>query len=466
MTISNWNGSNRCAPAAVAVPRDVAELRAIVRDTSTYPSPVRALGELHSLNESIETNGTAVFMTHFKEIGTPIGGTVTVGAGVRMIDLKNELKKHGLQLPVVPEIGNATAGSVACCGTKDSSLGTRGRGQISSTVVGVRLIDATGTDTHVTNPHELRVIRSSYGLLGIIHEVTFEVEPRKKVWYDYQRITLEPLPRLEDVLGDADGFLGFLLPYRRELIVERRQLAEDRRRMTLRGPRLTRAHGPRPLDGLKLALRTFAWRWGARPFNTLLHWLPKRFQRVVLDAWIAVLERGGLRLFFMKLLTRFESYRADAMIDFNRPVSSYFDFTFWAFPVSSWSRVVPEYLDFCDAFRRQTGFRPALPTEVYFIRHDDAALLSFSADEDIFTLDMVNWSDEEPAYWAAMNRSFCEFAAERGGRPLLNQTKGLTPLVAHRLHKRTNAWSVLARERASRDPDKRFLTPFLSDLLP
>jgi FAD/FMN-containing dehydrogenase len=387
-----------------------------------------------------------------------------------MIDLKNELKQHGLQLPVVPEIGNATAGSVACCGTKDSSLGKRGRGQISSTVVGVRLIDAAGTDRHVTDPHELRVIRSSYGLLGIIYEVTFEVESRKKVWYAYDRIKLDEagraLPGLHEILGDADGFLGFLLPYRRELIVERRQLAQDRRRMTLRGRRPTPAHEPRPLDGLKLALRTFAWRWGARPFNTLLRRLPKRLQRVVLDAWIAILERGGLRLFFMKLLTWFESYRADAMIDFKRPVSSYFDFTFWAFPASSWSRAVPEYLDFCEDFRRQTGFRPALPTEVYFIRKDDAALLSFSADEDIFTLDMVNWSDEEPAYWAAMNRAFCEFAAARGGRPLLNQTKGLTPSVAHRLHKHTDAWSTLARERASRDPDKRFLTPFLSDLLP
>src|SRR5689334_8408282 len=254
MTISNWNGSNRCAPAAVAVPRDVGELRAIVRDTSTYPSPVRALGELHSLNESIETNGTAVFMTHFKEIGTPIGGTVTVGAGVRMIDLKNALKKHKLQLPVVPEIGNATAGSVACCGTKDSSLGPTGRGQISSTVVGVRMITATGRDVHVTNTNDLRLIRSRYVLLVIIYEVTFQVEPRKRVWYEYARIKLDgwlttgrplPPPDGEEILRDAHGFLGFLLPYRRELIVERRRLAKR--------------HEPRFGDSLKLWARTFAW---------------------------------------------------------------------------------------------------------------------------------------------------------------------------------------------------------------
>src|SRR4029450_4952404 len=133
MSVSNWNESNRCAPAAMVTPRDLDELVAIVRD-SGFPSPLRALGELHSLNESIETTGTAVFMSRFSKIEEPdrVNRRVTVGAGVRMIDLKNALRAHGLQLPVVPEIGNATAGSVACCGTKDSSLGPTGRGQISS----------------------------------------------------------------------------------------------------------------------------------------------------------------------------------------------------------------------------------------------------------------------------------------------------------------------------------------------
>jgi FAD binding domain/D-arabinono-1,4-lactone oxidase len=461
MMISNWNGSHRCSPAAKEAPQNVVRLREIVLDTATFPSPVRALGELHSLNESIETNGTAVFMTHFDEIGPPDlqNHTVTVGAGVRMIDLNNALKKHGLQLPVVPEIGNATAGSVACCGTKDSSLGPNGLGQISSAVVGVRMITATGRDVHVTGSNELRLIRSSYGLLGIIYEVTFRVEPRKKVRYEYARIrlddwlkTAQPLPPPDgsEILTGAHGFLGFLLPYRRELIIERRRLAKRQE--------------PRFGDGLKLWARTFAWRWGARPFNTLLRQLPRPLRRRAIALYVSVLETWVLRLFFLRLLGRFESYRADAMIDFKRPASSYFDFTFWAFPVSSWDRVVPAYLEFCDQFKRQTGFRPALPTEVYFIRKDDSAALSFSFDQDIYTLDMVNWTDEEPAHWREMNRAFCTFAAEHGGRPLLNQTKGFTRSAAQ--HVWTPGWYALAKARQLEDPDGRFLTPFLRDLLP
>lgn len=464
MTISNWNGSNRCAPAEIVVPRGLPELMAVVRDPVSYPSPVRAIGELHSLNESIETDGTVVFMTHFRKLDPPDlkARTVTVGAGVRMIDLKNALKTHGLQLPVVPEIGNATAGAVACCGTKDSSLGPKGLGQISSTVVAVRMVKADGQDEHVVNPNELRLIRSSYGLLGIIYEVTFRVEERVRVWYQYKRIKLDswlntgqplPAPASHEILGNADGFLGFLLPYRHELLVERRWRINRRRRFSFSF-----------LDWLKLKLRTFAWTTGARPFNAPLRLMPRRIRRWMIDLWIRCLDGGVLDWFFVRFMSRFASYRADAMIDFKRPVSSYFDFTFWAFPVSTWGKVVPAYLDFCARFLRERDFRPALPTEIYFIRKDDSALLSFSFDEDIYTLDMVNWSDEEPACWQSMNRAFNEFAAEHGGRPLLNQTKCLLPEVAVRLW--TPGWHELAKQRQQHDPDNRFLTSFLRDLLP
>lgn len=460
MTISNWNGSARFTPATVATPRDLHELLGIVKDREAFPSPLRALGSLHSLNESVATDGTAVCMKHFTSISEPASGRVTVGAGVRMIDLKNALKRHGLQLGVVPEIGNATAGSVACCGTKDSSLGREGLGQISSTVVGVRMVTAAGREVAVTDEEELRLVRSSYGLLGIVHEVTFAVQARQKVGYEYRRVKLDawlasgrplPPPDSPEILGEADGFLGFLLPYRRELIVERRRRA--RREATIMG-----------LDRVKLWLRTFAWMTGARPFSMPLQLLPRPLRRAVISAWVRALDHGFLKWFFLAVLGRFQSYRADAMIDFKPNPSSYFDFTFWAFPVRTWPTAVPAYLEFCERFTRDTGFRPALPTEVYFIRKDNASLLSFSLDEDIFTLDMVNWSDEEPARWREMNRAFNHFAAGHGARPLLNQTKELLPDVAKAVW--TPGWHRLAAERRARDPQERFLTPFFRGLLP
>ena len=104
---------------------------------------------------------------------------------------------------------------------------------------------------------------------------------------------------------------------------------------------------------------------------------------------------------------------------------------------------------------------------MYFIRKDDphnAALLSFCRDEDIFTLDLVNWTDEDPAGWREMNEEFNEFAARHDGRPLLNQTKELSSTVARKVWKK--GWHELADARQMADPGERFLTPFFKKLLP
>lgn len=466
MTVSNWNESARCTPDRVAAPANRDELVAVVLDPE-YPPPLRAVGELHSLNECFVTEGTVIFMKHFQAFEyNPVNRTVSVGAGMRMIDLKNKLKKLGLQLEVVPEIGNATAGSVACCGTKDSSL-KQGPGQISSCVVAVRMITADGSDVYATqerDPDWLRAIRSSYGLFGVIYEVTFAVQRRIKVKYQYAWVKLAraakdgmplPVPDLDtEVLDKADGFLGFLLPSQRAIIVERRTVAK-------RHPRI-------PFwDGFKLWLRTFAWTTGARPFYSPFRLLPRRIRRWLVGMLIWHMHRWLLRRFFLKLIQQFTSYRADAMIDFKRPVSSYFDFTFWAFPKSSWAKVVPEFFAFCDDFRRRTGFEAALPTEVYFIRKDDRALLSFCPDEDIYTLDLVNWTDEEPPLWREMNREFNEFAAARGARPLLNQTKYLLPLPPQmQVQLWRPEWRCLSALRTVVDPTGRFLNPFFKEVLP
>src|SRR4051812_23772586 len=93
-SISNWNGSTQFEAAFVVAPRDIEELKDVVTN-GEYPSPLRAVGELHSLNDSVVTDGTVVSMEHFNQLRDPEDHsgqrTVTVGAAVRMIDLKNHL---------------------------------------------------------------------------------------------------------------------------------------------------------------------------------------------------------------------------------------------------------------------------------------------------------------------------------------------------------------------------------------
>lgn len=445
MTTTNWNSTASCDPARVVTPRDLDHLVEIVKGADAQgacPSPVRAVGSLHSLNHCFTTTGTLVQMKSdaFRDIGEPANGSVTVGAGVTMFELKEKLNQFGLQIAVTPEIGNATAGSVACCGTKDASL-QGGPGQISSTVIGARIVDASGAERPVTAA-ELQAFRSSYGLFGIVHQVTFETVPMQMVEYRAETLDLADLDTVDQVLDTADGrahgFLGFLFPFDGKLVAERRTLRPGQT--------------PTREDFRHRAARTAIWKSGAHPFAEFHELFAK-----------------GFELLFPRL--HFLSPRPDVMIDFPRGGDHFFDFAFWAFPAGAWKDATTAYVTFCRDFQRDHGFRADLPTEVYYIAEDARALLSFSKTGPIFTLDMVHTVHLGPEaaadreLWRRMNLEFNEkIAMPFGARPLLNQTKELTREVVVRTL--GQEWKTFAGLRQSADRDGRFLSAYFAGLLP
>jgi len=443
-TFRNWNGSATSTPRAVAAPREPDDLIGVVKDRDAYPSPIRAAGSFHSLNDCFVTTGTQVLMRGFDDIRVDLdSSTVTVGAGVPMVRIRDALRPHGMQTEVTPEIGNATAGSVACCGTKDASIGT-GLAQVSSSVIGVKLVNADGeieTVTEETDPQRLRVIRSSYGLLGVVFEVTFPIQPVVTLRYDYEVFPLDPLPSQAELLGGADGMLGALLPYARRIAVERRYVVRGRR------GRISRA------SNLKRLARDKLWESGVSFFPTLL---PYDWFYAVLDRSVVAILRG------LSGLGGFTARRYDSTIDFKSRRRHYFDFTFWAVPVSRWPQFMPAYLAFCDDFRRETGFRASLLSEVYRMNRDDRSLLSPTVAEDSFTVDVTDTRVSDPR-WAEFNRRFNDLVAGFDGRPLLNQTKELSGEIVHRTL--GDDWKRFLEIRQEEDPDGRFLNEYFRGLM-
>ena len=402
---TNWNKSASSTPRVVAAPRDLDELIDVVKDRDKYPSPLRAAGSFHSLNACFATRGTQVLLRDFNDIRVDIASeSITVGASVPMVRIRDALRPDGMQTEVAPEIGNATAGSVACCGTKDASIGPTGLAQVSSTVIGVKLVNAQGEIEEVSedaDPERMRVIRSSYGLLGVVFEVTFRIQPAVMLRYDYAAFPLTPPPTRAQMLGGADGMLGLVQPYANRILVERRYVAGDGRRPISR------------FSKMKRKVRDKLWETGVSSFPTLLP-----YSRVfdVLDHSVWVVLRG------LGLLGGFRARRSDSTIDFKSRRWHYFDFTFWTIPVSRWAEFIPAYLRFCNDFRRETGFRVSLISEAYLMNQDEQSLLSPTANEDVFTMDVTDTRVNDPR-WADFNRRFNSLIAGFGGRPLLNQTK-------------------------------------------
>lgn len=479
----NWNKSAESKPTKVKNARNLAELVAIVRTPATCPLPIRVAGNLHSTTECFVTTGTQVFLDGEFDTKCELHSTkktVTVGAGVRMLDIARFLELHEVQLAVMPEIGNATAGSVACCGTKDSSFDS-GPSQISSTVIAVKMVKADGEVESVdeqSNPERMRLIRSSYGLLGIIYEVTFKTEPLALARYTYDILSLNPLPSLADLRDGANAVLGFMQPYDNQILVERRTLVD---------PSTT---GPLSLGELaKYKARRWIWRSAAAEIagstsgavekvssvkskilaSVATSEIETHFRDFTSSASAAVLHatRVAMVKSVEKGLNDFRGSRADCMIEFSEG-GPYFDFTFWAFPASKWEKIVPKYLEFVHQYEEETGFQKSLFTEVYLISKDNASFLTFSPDEDVFTLDMVH-HDAKDERWKAMNRQYNAFAAEHGGLPLLNQTKELTtsPTVNGKSVVRAtlgDRWQKFLDIVRKEDPDGRFMNDFFKNL--
>lgn len=440
----NWNRSEVSIPRSVAVPRDVDELVEVVTDRERYPSPVRAVGNRHSLNACFTTTGTHVDMSNFDTVSVDAEArTISVGASVTMLGVRDALQPHGMQVEVAPEIGTATAGSLACCGTKDASIGPTGLGQVSSTVVGVRVVNPRGEVEAITEDSDadrLRELRSSYGLLGIVFEATFRIQPEITLGYKYGFLRLDPLPTVNEVFDGADGVLGFLQPFARRILAERRYVLEGRPRVGA-------------LSRLKRSLRDKLWESGASFLATVL---PFNRGYGALDDATALALRG------LNSFGGFRARRSDSMLRFESNRRHYFDFTFWAMPVSHWAGFVPVYLELADRFRSQSGFRQSLISEVYFMRRDGHSLLSPTATEDAFTMDLADHRPTDPV-WVELNKQFNALAAEFGGRPLLNQTKHLTGELVHRTL--GDEWKSFAASREAQDVDGRFLSDYFRALI-
>ena len=140
------------------------------------------------------------------------------------------------------------------------------------------------------------------------------------------------------------------------------------------------------------------------------------------------------------------------------PFSKY-TFSLWAFPEERWMEILEEYAKFSEDYLRDHGYRCDLLNVGYRVHADDRALLSYSYDGGKVTIDPVSTGS---AGWFEFLDAFNVFAHERGGIPLLNQTRGLTYEHIERAYgeRQTEMWEAMQRA----DRGQRFLNGFFREL--
>ena len=122
--------------------------------------------------------------------------TFTAQAGLQIVEAAKALRKQKLQFMLNIEIGNITLGSAACCQTKDALDGVE-FGQVNSYVTGVKWVSPSGTLEEASEDEEsrscCRASAASYGLAGIVYEVTFRIKPLEIIRFNYDVHDVEEL---------------------------------------------------------------------------------------------------------------------------------------------------------------------------------------------------------------------------------------------------------------------------------
>ena len=229
--VVNYDGSITATPQQLIYPETVEEIQLILRDSATFPSPVRAMGNYHSLTPCASSDGTIVCLSKMAQVVAidSTNLTFTAQAGMQIIDASKALRAQNLQMMLNIEIGNMTLGSAACCHSKDALDGVE-FGQVSSYVTQMKWVTPAGDIAEASvadNPDLLRIMRSSYGLCGIVYEVTLRIKPIETLHFTYLPRPVDELTQTEvdNLLDTSEGLICWTVG-RTAIFQQRHRVAE------------------------------------------------------------------------------------------------------------------------------------------------------------------------------------------------------------------------------------------------
>jgi FAD binding domain/D-arabinono-1,4-lactone oxidase len=448
--VVNYDGSITVSPQQLVYAETVGQIQSILRDPVRFPSPVRAMGSYHSLTPCASSDGTIVNMSRMTQVIEVDSKnlTFTAQAGLQILDAAKALRSHDLQMMLNIEIGNMTLGSAACCHSKDALDGFE-LGQVGSYVIGIKWV-TPGADlaeaSEANSPDLLRTMRSSYGLCGIVYEVTLRITPVEALHFTYLPRPVDELTQdeVDNMLDSSPGLICWT--------VGRTSIFQQCHRVT----------EPGILSSLLAAVRRTLWNYEAARVGNLI-------DRFIADKTLRdAAQRGDFdaaKLLYstLHLFGGITLLAPDKIIDYhNTPQDARYAFTFWAFPRSQWLVILRDYLDFADQHFKATGFRCNMPLGAYHIRRDASSLLSYTYDQEIFSIDPIHASTDNAA-WHYFLQQFNDFAYQRKGIPLLNQS----PFV-ERKHVEAaygQRWLQFSAAVRAADPHGRMLNPFFAALL-
>jgi len=446
-TVTNWFGNIVSHPAVIVDANSAADIVAVLKDPAKYPSPVRAVGSNHSTAPCGVADGGTLIRMKMNKILSITQDSLTVEAGAVHLDMAKALEAKNLQFYVNTEIGSLSAGSAGCAGTKDASF--EGEfGQVGSYVTGVKMVLPNGNLLEVTeaaDPDLMQKVRSSYGLFGIIYEVTYKIRPLTPMHVHHKTYSLkEFIAALPDMVALGYSIMYYLFPFSDKITVEFRKYNP--------GAKGEPNHAA-------WAIRNHIWGTSGPKFG---HDIEQNVSNPTIRYGIIDAFNATWRQTLETVVSSDNTVPGDQIIHYP-PVSgdSRYTFSLFAFPEAEFPVVLTDFFKFCNDYYSQKGYRSNLLYVGYRIAQDQKALLSYSYDGAVLTVDPV--SSANPG-WEEFLDVYNQFCSDRNGMPLLNQTPKLSSAIVQKAY--GDKLTVFATTRKQYDPQDRLLNQYFRDLLP
>lgn len=386
-------------------PRSADEIAAVLTDPKTYPTPVRPVGSGSSTTRAARTAaGTRLDMTGLNRVLGQTKNTITVQAGMTLSELCEYLEDDGFEPACSCENLNRTVGGAISSPTMGHAHNAPA-GQFAASVVSLTLINARGRKVEVSSRTRdlLSLVRSSYGLLGVIYSATVRIRPQANLESHHSKLNMAEFVQLLPALAEKNVAMhAVCYPFRDRVNLEQfvPQSAAESTQMS-------------------------PWRLKDWASTTVL---PK------------VAEQSGK----FKRLVLAEEVTNSA----------------WFFPVTRFPAVLNTYQKFCSRHYRETRFRCDLPADVWLIPADRSSLLSPCFDGPMFALNIRSTSRDG---WDDFALAFAEFATHFHGIPLFNQTPAFRPAYARRVYaERLHRFRAM---RQKLDPEDRLLNQYFAEHL-
>jgi len=416
------------------------DLPSVLAKTKSYPTPVRMVGADYSQTRCVGGDGGTTVDTGALDKILEFGENfVRAQAGVRVVALVQALAERGLELPLTPEMGQISLGAVAVTTLPQASY-EMGLAQLSSCVSEMKLITPQGKQMIVTEREKdlMRVLRSSFGLLGVVHEVVLRVRPITPVKIDYQVWPLKEFTARFNSVVNAPGALRLhISPFTDKITVERRTLDES-------------------------ASVTRSGIWQVR--NSVMRNVLPAFGSTVGSVLAAPGLRAGLLSGMQRALRSKRGvvlYAHEWMRDMpSEAWKARHTYSLWAFPQADYPRLLAEYFAFCKSYYKEHRYRPNLVSGANRVHQDRGSLFSVSYSGPVITLEPSSNGEQG---WDDFLIDFNDFAAGLGGTPTFNQTRALQPEhVAKSFGDRVKLFRAL-RQRT--DPLNRLRNSYFAHLL-